>query len=372
MSGLTALASQVIWTRLLSLVFGASVYTFSLILAVFLAGLGIGSAAGAALGTRRDPRVALGWCQLLLCGAMAGAGHLIAGWLPYLPNEAIADPWARFQLDLWRCLPVVLPGAILWGASFPLALAAAAKPGQDPGRLVGGVYAANTAGAIVGALAASLIMVSVLGTQHAQQLLILVSILSGLVLLAPRLFGFGIATVRLKPDATPSARVRLKPDATPAAIARVLAAAALVGFAAWRVPPIPGSLAAYGRYSATWNDVATILYVGEGLNAFIAVSRGPTGVLSYHAAGKVQASSEGEDMRLQRMLGHFTHLMPARPRNVLVIGLGAGATAGASSIGPGVERMTIAEIEAARRDRVALLRGLQLRRRATTRRSRST
>ncbi len=321
-SGLTALASQVIWTRLLSLVFGASVYTFSLILAVFLAGLGIGSAAGAALGTRKDPRIALGWCQLLLCGAMAGAGHLIAGWLPYLPNEAIADPWARFQLDLWRCLPVVLPGAILWGASFPLALAAAAKPGQDPGRLVGGVYAANTAGAIAGALAASLIMVSVLGTQHAQQLLILVSILSGLALLTPRLSG-----------------VR------PAAIARVLAAAAVVGFAAWRVPPIPGSLAAYGRYSATWNDVATILYVGEGLNAFIAVSRGPTGVLSYHAAGKVQASSEGEDMRLQRMLGHFSHLMPARPRNVLVIGLGAGATAGAVSIGPGVERMTIAEIE---------------------------
>ena len=152
---------------------------------------------------------------------MAGAGHLIAGWLPYLPNEAIADPWARFQLDLWRCLPVVLPGAILWGASFPLALAAAAKPGQDPGRLVGGVYAANTAGAIAGALAASLIMVSVLGTQHAQQLLILVSILSGLALLTPRLSG-----------------VR------PAAIAPVLAAAAVVGFAAWRVPPIPGSLAA--------------------------------------------------------------------------------------------------------------------------------
>ena len=69
---MTALASQVIWTRLLSLVFGATVYTFSLILAVFLAGLGIGSAAGAALGRRTNPRVALGWCQMLLCGAMAG------------------------------------------------------------------------------------------------------------------------------------------------------------------------------------------------------------------------------------------------------------------------------------------------------------
>jgi spermidine synthase len=125
-----------------------------------------------------------------------------------------------------------------------------------------------------------------------------------------------------------------------------VAAASAAGLAAWRIPSIPGTLAAYGRYSATWMDVATVLYVGEGLNAVVAVSRGPTGVLSYHAAGKVQASSEGEDMRLQRMLGHFSHLLPAAPRNVLVIGLCAGATAGAVSIGPGVERMTIAEIEA--------------------------
>jgi spermidine synthase len=244
----------------------------------------------------------------------------MAGWLPYLPNDTIADPWARFQLDLWRSLPVVLPGAILWGASFPLALAAAARPGQDPGRLVGGVYAANTVGAIAGALGASLIMVRSLGTQHAQQLLVACSALSALVSLS----------------AKPS---------SPAAIALVIAATSAAGLAAWQVPAVPGSLAAYGRYSATWTDVATILYVGEGLNASVAVSRGPTGVLSYHAAGKVQASSEGEDMRLQRMLGHFSHLVPARPANVLVIGLGAGATAGAVSIGPGVERITIAEIE---------------------------
>ncbi len=66
---------------------------------------------------------------------------------------------------------------------------------------------------------------------------------------------------------------------------------------------------------------------------------------NYHNAGKVQASSEPQDMRLQRMLGHFTHLIPRAPKNALVIGCGAGVTAGAVSIGPGVERMTIAEIE---------------------------
>jgi spermidine synthase len=50
-------------------------------------------------------------------------------------------------------------------------------------------------------------------------------------------------------------------------------------------------------------------------------------------------------MRLQRMLGHLTTLTGVHPRSVLVIGCGAGITAGAVSIDPEVERVTIAEIE---------------------------
>jgi spermidine synthase len=50
-------------------------------------------------------------------------------------------------------------------------------------------------------------------------------------------------------------------------------------------------------------------------------------------------------MRLQRMLGHLTTLVPERPKSVFVIGCGAGVTAGAVSIDPRVERVTIAEIE---------------------------
>ena len=64
---MTALAAEVVWTRLLSLMLGATVYTFSLILAVVLVGLGLGSSAGAYLARIiRNPRTALGWCQLLL------------------------------------------------------------------------------------------------------------------------------------------------------------------------------------------------------------------------------------------------------------------------------------------------------------------
>ncbi len=109
--------------------------------------------------------------------------------------------------------------------------------------------------------------------------------------------------------------------------------------------PLPGIFAAYGRYTATRLGQAEVIYMGEGWNATIAVTRLPGGVLNYHNAGKVQASSEPQDMRLQRMLGHMTTLVPAQAKRVVVIGCGAGVTAGAVSIDPVVENQTIAEIE---------------------------
>src|SRR3954469_7678588 len=320
LSGLTALASEVIWTRLLSLTFGATTYTFSLILAVFLAGLGIGSSAGS--GISRDvkqPRAALAWCQLGLCAAIAWTAYILADAFPYWPiNPSIApNAWFQFQLDLVRCIFAVLPGALLWGASFPLALASIASADDDPARLVGGGYAANTLGAIVGALATSLLLIVWIGTQHAQQLLIIIAALSGLLLLAQ----------------------------SRASTAVIAVAAAAAGLLADAVPPIPGLLVAYGRYSATQIGQSEIIYVGEGWNASVAVSERANGVRNYHNAGKVQASSEPQDMRLQRMLGHLTTLVPATPSRVLVIGCGAGVTAGAVSIEPRLQQETIAEIE---------------------------
>ena len=72
-------------------------------------------------------------------------------WWPVDPSIA-STPLFALQLDLVRALWVVLPAAILWGASFPLACAAVARTGEDAGRVTGGVYAANTLGGIVGAL----------------------------------------------------------------------------------------------------------------------------------------------------------------------------------------------------------------------------
>jgi spermidine synthase len=330
LSGMTALGSEVVWTRMLSLIFGATAYTFSLILAVFLIGLGIGSSVGAGLAKNaRNPREALGWCQVSLCAAIAWAAYATGASLPYWPiNPSISTSVVfNFQLDLVRAFWVMLPGAILWGASFPLALASVATPGQDSARLVGGVYAANTVGAIVGALVTGLGMVGVVGSQITQQALIGVAALSGLLLL-----GAAPGDARGFRASVPS-------------LVRVIVVAAAAGLFARVVPPMPGLLVAYGRYAATWIGQNEIIYVGEGVTASVAVSRTPSGTLNYHNAGKVQASSEPQDMRLQRMLGHITTLVPKTPSKVLVIGCGAGVTAGAVSVDPLVKDQTIAEIE---------------------------
>jgi spermidine synthase len=333
-SGATALAAEVIWTRILSLLYGGTVYTFALILAVFLLGLGIGSSIGSALARSVSrPRLALAWCQMLLGGAIAWTAFMLTESLPYWPIDPSISksPWYTFQLDLVRSLWAMLPGAILWGASFPLALASVASGRQDPARLVGRVYAANTVGGIVGSLGASLLLVIWIGSRRAQQLLIVLCVTSALL---------AIDAASPPAPATEGKR-RYRVGAT----VLLIAAAMLAAWLARNIKDVPGILVAYGRYAASRVGQADVIYMGEGWNASVAVSRLSNGVLNYHNAGKVQASSEPQDMRLQRMLGHLTTLIPANPKSVLVIGCGAGVTAGAVSIDPAVERLTIAEIE---------------------------
>jgi spermidine synthase len=324
-SGATALAAEVIWTRSLSLLLGATVYTFSIILAVFLTGLGIGSSVGSMLARLSSrPRTALGICQFLLAGAIAWTAAMLANSLPYWPiNPYLStNPWLNFQLDLARCLWAILPAACLWGASFPLALAAATTPGGDAGRVVGGVYAANTIGAIVGASGASLFLIRTLGSQTAQQILIGFSALGALLML-----------FRLRP-------ISLR---GPALAVTISGGAALL---AWSVPVVPWQLVAFGRALPTTTGNWSKLYVGEGMNSSIAVTELDGGVRNFHVSGKIEASSEPQDMRLQRMLAHIPAFFHTHPRSVLVVGCGAGVTAGSFVVHPDVERIVICEIEA--------------------------
>jgi spermidine synthase len=367
MSGLCALAAEVIWTRLLSLMLGATVYTFSIILAVFLVGLGIGSSSGAVLGrTMTRPRLALGVCQLLLAGAISWAAFMIAKSLPYWPiNPSLSTsawaPWFTFQLDILRTAWAVLPAAMLWGASFPIALAAVASRGQDPGRMVGGVYAANTVGAILGSLFFSLLIIPWIGTQGAHRVLILLASLSAIIALVPVLLPG-------RKDRESTSEESAGPAYSYQGLTLVLAALLGVGFLVTAVAKIPWEAVAWGRFSATWlsqcvpgvvADEAVPIdrnaavyryctYLGEGMNVSVAVTKSTSGWRYFHGAGKVQASSEAQDMRLQRMLGHVSVLVRSNPdvvKDVLVVACGAGVTAGSFIPYPHIQNIVICDIE---------------------------
>ncbi len=357
-SGMAALGAEVVWTRLLSLMLGATVYTFSIILAVFLAGLGIGSSVGSLLARSAvRPRMALGFCQLLLTLAVAWTAYTIACSLPFWPvNPSLAQsPWYTFQLDMAMALWAVLPAACLWGASFPLALAALAARGQDPGRLVGRVYAANTVGAIVGALGFSLLVIPSIGTPGAQRMLIVLSALAAALALAPGFFPSQQA------NSSGGERQMLRlgwKDGVALAVVAILAVplARSVGATPW-------GLVAYGRFMATYGTRLApgitppekvqnggpadtfCNYMGEGLNGSVAVTLTTAGIRSFHSAGKVQASNEPQDMRLQRMLGHISALAVPEPKSVLVVACGAGVTAGSFIPYPDVKRIVICDIE---------------------------
>ena len=188
LSGMAALgARRSFGPGCLSLLLGGTVYTFSIILAVFLIGLWGGSGAGSFFARKTgDARMALAGCQILLVAAIAWTAYTLAHSLPFWPIDPwlSLNPWFNFEVDLARCvLGCSAAAAFLWGASFPLALAAAAGEGSDSGRLSGEIYAANTAGSILGALVFSLIVIPVFGTQVSQEVLIGVSALGAVVAL---------------------------------------------------------------------------------------------------------------------------------------------------------------------------------------------
>ncbi len=325
MSGFTALGAEVIWTRDLSLLLGGTTYTFSIILAVFLIGIGLGSSVASYVSRDiRRPRVALGVCQLLLVAWIAWTAYAVSRSLPYWPvfPQMVSSPWYLFQLDLLRCVYAILPAALLWGASFPLALAAVATQRQDAGQVVGGVYAANTVGAILGALVFSTILIPAIGTQQAQRVLVVVAALAAAWLLLPL-------------AQTPRARAS-------AAVVAVCAAVLVLGVSA-----LPFELVAFGRQAAGRLNYVNELYRGEGMNSTIAVSqlvRDPS-VRYFHVAGKIEASSTPQDMRLQLLLGNLPALFHPRPESVLVVGFGAGVTAGSFVPYPDMKRLVVCEME---------------------------
>jgi spermidine synthase len=337
-SGLVALVYEVAWTRVLAMTLGPTTYAFSAMLVAFIAGLAIGSTAAAAFVRRtQQPGVWLGVAMI----ASAAAALLASARVDQLPltiaataGRADASFTSVFALDVGVAIAMQLPMTIALGATFPFAIAMASGTTESEALAAAAVYAANTVGAIAGALIGSFVLIPQLGLQMSLQL---ASILAALT-------GWFVAwrfTANLPHRRGRGPRVR----SWSSALALAVIAFALVApqwnhtrlvSGAYRLAPI---LAA--RDLETALDAGDLTYYREGAAGTVSV-RELIGVRSLAIDGKVDASN-GSDMLTQKLLAHLPLLLHDNPRSVYIIGLGSGVTLGAALTHP-IDRAVVSEI----------------------------
>jgi spermidine synthase len=173
-SGFSALIYQVIWVRLLGLVFGVTVYAASAVLAAFMGGLALGSYLAGRLSDRvRSP---LRWFAAAetLIGLSALATPTLLAWLTPLYRQisaARADDTGALTLARLACsAAILLVPTTMMGAIVPFVLRRAISGSRDVARRAALLYAANTAGALTGTLAAGYVLISSVGLTRTMRL----------------------------------------------------------------------------------------------------------------------------------------------------------------------------------------------------------
>jgi len=353
-TGLSGLALEVVGTRVLCLFVGTTVFAFAAVVATFLLGIALGSFLVVPL-LRLAPATCLrlvGVLQiataLVLVAAIASIDRI-----PRLYLELYADRAAAgvhpLLLGLAVSSALLLVPAALGGACFPLLIRASGHGAAGGGRVVGWFYAANTFGAVLGAMLAGFVFVPQLGLQGSLELIAIgfcALIAAPLALLAP-------AGARGTP------MVPRRGFARPAAVVLLVLAPILATRFVTPWDPLLLSAGVYWQSEAylaadprggvreildTALAERTSLFHSEGLGATVDVYERSDGLRSLAINGKTVASSAFEDIRLQVAMGGLATLLHEDPREVLVIGLGTGMTAGAAIAHPGVERLTIVEL----------------------------
>jgi spermidine synthase len=183
LSGATGLIYEVLWARMLGLVFGATTLAVSTVLAAFMGGLALGSALAGKLAHQiRKPLSTYGLMEIGIA--------VYALLIPFLfrwIDDLYALIWQQFHpgyftFSLWRFAlsgVVLLVPTTLMGATLPV-LAAALVRSSDSNSVTK-LYACNLAGAILGTLAAGFVLLPALGVRTTIAVAAVLNLLVGLI-----------------------------------------------------------------------------------------------------------------------------------------------------------------------------------------------
>lgn len=320
LSGLTALLLEVIWTRVLILIFGSTVYSFAAMVSVFLLGIALGGALFGKIADRvRSPYRLLGAMQ----AAIAIVVLLEAATINYLPELFLrllvvtgVEDSSLTLIKFVISFAILFPATLLSGGTFPLVSKIYTDSLRHTGRDIGIIYSMNTVGAIVGSLLAGFLIVPTIGMRQ------------GLIVAAWVSLATGVVTLLIR-EANASPRRLLAAAFAGAGIAGTWLLPAwnteLLSIPIWFQPK--QYIGADGSVDLEEVTRETRhLFYAEGVNDTIIVTENPTErILSIN--GKIIATSAWQDMLHLKMLGHLPVLIhPGTPRTALNIGLGVGGT----------------------------------------------
>lgn len=340
--GFAFLCSELVWYRMLAPILGGSSFTFGMILAVALLGIGIGGY----LYSRRNPEtpatlrllIATILLEALALGVPFALGDGIALYAAH--TRALGSSSFGALTFSWLVITsaVVLPAAIISGYQFPVIVALLGRGRRHVGRHVGLAYAFNTMGAIAGALCGGFLLIPRLGAIGTWRFLVLLLVCLGLVALSLNLKAMPL---RRWAGSLPLALL---------ALAACLTSMADGPSAIWRHGAIGAGRARIGEGDrngliASQRELKReLLWERDGVESAVGM-RASDGI-GFAVNGKVDGQVRF-DRGTQAMLGLAPAALHPAPRTVFVLGLGTGMTAGWVSAVPGVERVDVAELEPA-------------------------
>ncbi len=357
-SGFCALGYEVLWTRILSIVIGASVYGFTLLLIAFLAGIGLGSTAYGLFAKMSETRtkgaenhsmrsvIGFGLVQVIIgVSALFVTLHI-----RNLPTDAVfvhdffhklhmgIRPFKSRQLaNFVLAFSFMFVPAFFMGVAFPLAGKIHGQYKKLIGHAVGEILSYNTLGAILGSAVSGFVLIYLLGIQQSLQVIMLINI------------GFGLLVM-----VSVKGRKILNWAISGAVTIAILAL--VFNPDMWKL----WDTKYYAMYQSNNTEMYStpekirnamennkVLYYGEGVQAIVSsiLFLQAGGIQYFLTNGRAEASNTNEGRQCQYTLGHLPMLLTKNPKKVFVLGTGSGMTLGATSVHPSVEQITLAEIE---------------------------
>lgn len=325
--GFTALAYEVVWTRILVFGIGSTVYSFSLMLANFLFGITVGGLLIVPFFKRKfDFRLLLTLFQfaigIYLIFSLYKSSWILSSFIRPLRLES---PLTEFWIDMRNASALMFVPTVLFGMSFPVLTHLVTRGSQNIGSSLGMVYGVNTLGGILGSLFAGYLMLPNFGSQNTLASLAMINLLTGIMLFATSSYFSGVI--------------------------RKFAAVSLSGLLAAILLTMPDNLlkGIFMRNSLGEKNPERLVYLDEGLTTTVAVFNDDddnSGIKrkSLILNGVNMSANHMDSQKYMTLLSYIPLLLTENPKDVLVICFGTGLTSGAAGVYPGIDSVDAVDI----------------------------